>query len=215
MKKLVRWAVIAGLLLLSYIVACNLWVVQTTSHMIYSHPDSLPEYPVGLVLGTSHRLSSGDPNPNFEQRIETAVSLYRANKVRHFIVSGDNRTRYYNEPLEMKRALVARGIPAQSITLDYAGLRTLDSIVRSKKIFGQQQLIIVTQAFHTYRALFICRHNGIEAVALATPQPVSWRTLFREYLARAWVVIDLFVLDTQPRFLGKEEPLRLSDPTMP
>ena len=97
----------------------------------------------------------GSPNPFFEKRIETAAELYRIGKIDHFILSGDNRSMYYNEPMAMLKALLKKGVPASAITLDYAGLRTLDSIVRCKQIFGQNKIIIITQPFHSYRALFI------------------------------------------------------------
>lgn len=204
-------AVLSGGLVL--IIVLNTWVIRSTAHLIYEQPEAVPEYPVGLVLGTSHRLSSGSPNTYFEQRMDATVQLYRLGKIKHVIVSGDNRSKYYNEPLEMKKALMARGIPSAAITLDYAGLRTLDSIVRSKKIFGQQRIIIITQAFHAHRALFICRFEGIDAVALAagSERPDPWYSMLREYLARAMAVFDLYIFKTQPRFLGEREFLPLSE----
>gem|GEM_PF-4345032 len=98
--------------------------------------------------------------------MQTAAELYKQGKIVHFIVSGDNRTRYYNEPLEMQKALVKLGVPIAAITLDYAGLRTLDSIVRCKEIFGQDNITIITQPFHSYRALFISDYYDVNAVAL-------------------------------------------------
>lgn len=212
--KLVRRTLLTVLLgSIILLVALNVWVVRSTSNLIYTHPETVPAYPVGLVLGTSHRLSSGHPNPYFQQRIDAAAQLFLSGKIKHVIVSGDNRSRYYNEPLEMKKALIARGIPAEAITLDYAGLRTLDSIVRSKKIFGQNRLIIVTQSFHAHRALFICRFEGIDAVALAAGNEHAdpWHGMLREYLARAKAVFDLYIFNTQPRFLGEQEFLPLTD----
>ncbi|MEQ8424916.1 MAG: ElyC/SanA/YdcF family protein, partial [Cyclobacteriaceae bacterium] len=161
---------------------------------------------------TSHLLTSGAPNPFFDNRMSTAARLYKEGKIKHFIVSGDNRTRYYNEPLEMRKALVNLGIPSTSITLDYAGLRTLDSIVRSKEIFGQNEITIVTQNFHCYRALFICNYYGIDAVAYVAEEPASEhveKVHWREYLARAKAVLDLYVLKTSPRHLGQKEPIQL------
>jgi SanA protein len=138
--------------------------------------------------------------------------LFKQGKIKHFIVSGDNRTRYYNEPSEMKKALIKQGVPATAITLDYAGLRTLDSIVRSKEIFGQDEITIVTQTFHSYRALFISDYYEIDAVAYVTNEPESAdgeMVHWREYLARAKAVLDLYVLKTEPRHLGQKEPIQL------
>jgi SanA protein len=147
-----------------------------------------------LVLGTSHRMLSGVPNPFFANRIATAADLYSNGKVIHFILSGDNSTPYYNEPVEMKKALMRQGVPESAITLDYAGLRTLDSIVRCKEIFGQNSIIIITQPFHSYRALFISNYYHMDAVALVAQEPsqeISLQVYFREYFARTKAIFDL------------------------
>src|SRR5204862_2438607 len=149
------------------------------------------DHRVALVLGTSHRSVGGGPNPFFQHRIETAAELYQLGKIDHFILSGDNSTKFYNEPLEMRRALIKKGVPDSAITLDYAGLRTLDSVVRCKMIFGQHKITIITQLFHTYRALFISDYYGIDAVVLVADEPELERTFkvrIREYFARTKAV---------------------------
>ncbi|MEQ9415517.1 MAG: ElyC/SanA/YdcF family protein, partial [Cyclobacteriaceae bacterium] len=103
------------LLVILFVVVSNVWIVNSTSGKVYSNYDSLSNHKVALVLGTSHLLTSGAPNPFFDNRMETAAALFKNGKVKHFIVSGDNRTKYYNEPLEMKRALVKLGIPSSAI----------------------------------------------------------------------------------------------------
>ncbi len=128
---------------------------------------------VALVLGTRRTTPDGRwSNPHFAHRIEAAAALYRAGKVKRLLVSGDNHVRGYDEPSDMRDALVAAGVPAQAIALDYAGFRTLDSVVRAKEVFGQTSLVVVSEQFHNYRAVFICRHFGIDAVAYSA-EPVS------------------------------------------
>lgn len=201
---------IAALIVL--VVVANVWIVASTANNVYTDHKKIANNDVALVLGTSHLLTDGSPNPFFNDRMEMAALLYKEGKVRHFIVSGDNRTRYYNEPAEMMKALQKLGVPASSITLDYAGLRTLDSIVRCKEIFGQDHITIVTQDFHSYRALFISDYYGIDAIAYvpqsvpsSEPEMIQWR----EYLARAKAVLDLYILKTNPRHLGDKEPIQL------
>lgn len=192
------------------VLVANIWVVNSTSDKVYSNYDSLPSNDVAVVLGTANKLSSGKPNPYFEHRIKTAARLYQSSKVKYFIVSGDNRTRYYNEPIEMKKALVKSGVPDSVITLDYAGLRTLDTIVRCKEIFGQDTITIITQPFHCYRALFISNYYDMNAVAVMTEDPgaeSASRVYIREYFARAKAILDLYVFKTSPRHLGEKEPL--------
>jgi SanA protein len=189
----------------------NLWVVQSTADKVFSHTDVLPSNNVAVVLGTSHKLVNGKPNPFFEYRIKMATALFESGKVKHLIVSGDNRTRYYNEPLEMKKALMKSGVPDSVITLDYAGLRTLDTIVRCKEIFGQDTITIITQPFHCYRALFISNYYDMNAVAVMTEDPdpdSAIRVRIREYFARAIAVLDLYVFKTSPRHLGDKEPIK-------
>jgi SanA protein len=212
MKKWLKWLTLAALLLVLLVVAANLWVVLSTGNKVFSEVKDLPDHQVALVLGTSHRQTDGSPNLYFHNRIQMAAALYRGGKVTHFILSGDNRTIYYNEPMEMKKALVKEGVPDSVITLDYAGLRTLDSIVRSKEIFGQDKITIITQAFHCNRALFISRFYNIEAVAIQANEPspeVGVKIYLREYLARTKAIIDLYILKTPPHHLGEKEPLEI------
>jgi len=190
--------------------AGNIWVVKSTEDDVYFDLTKLPDHRVGLVLGTSHRTTNGASNPFFEKRIETAATLFKLGKIDHFILSGDNRSVFYNEPIEMRKALIKLGVPAEVITLDYAGLRTLDSVVRSKEIFGQDKIIIITQPFHSYRALFISHYYDMDAVAMVADGPDyddSIRVRIREYFARTKAILDLYVFNTAPRFMGEKEKL--------
>jgi len=212
-KIVKRIAKILGICLVAAVVmlvASNIWVVSSTQSLILTDYKNLPDSSLALVLGTSSRLTNGSPNPFFEDRIREAAKLYRLGKAKHFVLSGDNRTKYYNEPQEMRKALMKAGVPANCITLDYAGLRTLDSIVRCKEIFGQSKIVIVTQPFHCYRAIFISRYYGIDAVALETHTEIPKSSVYmREYFARAKAVLDLYVFKTEPRHLGNKEPLTI------
>ncbi len=200
-------------LLISAIVVialANIWVIVQTSGSLYENIADVPESKLALVLGTSKYMVGGGINPYFKNRIEAAVQLYRAGKVKHILVSGDNRTIYYNEPETMKKELLRSGIPEAHITLDYAGLRTLDSIVRSKEVFGQNRFTIVTQKFHGYRAIFISQFYNIETtcfIAGDVPITNSPLLMIREFLARPLAIIDLYLLKTSPKFLGDKEEL--------
>lgn len=211
-----RWArkiiIYSTFLIVLFFVGSNIWVVATTSKFVFSKSEELPNYPVALVLGTSNKTTAGTPNQFFEKRMDTAAALYKIGKIQHFIVSGDNRTKFYNEPFEMQKALVKRGVPTSAITLDYAGLRTLDSVVRCKEVFGQDKIIIITQPFHSYRALFISQFYEIDAVAMGASDPgldVSFKVKLREYFARSKAVLDLYFFRTSPRHLGPKEFIKL------
>ncbi|MBS1507886.1 MAG: YdcF family protein [Bacteroidetes bacterium] len=197
---------------LLFVVISNWWVIRSTQGKVVTDISSFNGPNVALVLGTSNKLRNGSTNPYFENRIKAAAELYHEGKVAHFILSGDNRSIYYNEPMDMKKALIVLGVPDSTITLDYAGLRTLDSIVRSKEIFGQNKITIITQPFHSYRALFISQFYEIEAVAVVAQEPntdAAINIYFREYFARTKAVLDLYILKTAPRHLGEKEPLSI------
>lgn len=214
LRILVKTMVVLAVIGLSTILMCNIWIVNSAKSNMYYAIDELPELDVALVLGTSDKLVSGEENPFFKARIDMAVQLYKSGKVKFLLVSGDNRSRYYNEPLKMKKALMEKGIPENVITLDYAGLRTLDSIVRCKEIFGQDNFVIITQSFHCHRALFLSKYHGINAIGMATtslPFSVTYKILLREILARTVAIWDTYVMNTQPRHLGDKEIINTGD----
>jgi len=184
---------------------CQWFVSHAGSGRIYTTVASIPAREVGLVLGTSAKLGNGGENPYFKNRIEATVELYHAGKIKHIIVSGDNRTAGYSEPADMRKALIAKGVPAGVITEDDAGLRTLDSIVRAKEIFSQDKFTIISQYDHDERALLIARHYNIDAIAYAAGDvSFSWAkgAHIREYFSRVKAILDLYILHTAPRHLG-------------
>lgn len=211
MKRVVTilgWGFVA---LLTIVVICNVWIYTSTHERVVHDASKLPVAKVAMVLGTSPNTVSGGVNPYFASRMESAAFLYTSGKVSHILVSGDNGTPYYNEPEKMKKALMKIGVPEEAITLDYAGFRTLDSIIRCKKVFGLNDIIIVTQPFHSYRALFISDYYEMNATAFVAPASSSGqlKVILREYLARTLAVWDLYVIHKDPKFLGEKETLTL------
>ncbi len=186
----------------------NWSVERTTASRIYESVDRVPARRVGVVLGTAPRTKRG-PNPFFERRLDAAAALYRAHKVRCLLVSGDHGTPYYNEVKAMRAGLIRRGVPRDRIALDHAGFRTLDSLVRARKVFGVTDAVVVTDGFHLPRALYLAGANGIDAVGFGSV-PVSTRVApwpaTRELAARALMMVDVAV-GRGPRFLGPHERL--------
>ncbi|HKJ86177.1 MAG TPA: ElyC/SanA/YdcF family protein [Spirochaetia bacterium] len=188
----------------------NMEVLRASEGRLYRDIREVPVNKVGLLLGTSQFGVDGHPNPYFTHRIRATAELYRAGKIRFIIASGDNEHLSYNEPLQMKKALIAEGIPEEAIVLDFAGFRTLDSVVRAGAVFGQNRLTIISQEFHTQRALYIAEHYSLDAVAYRAgdvPGYTGLRMHGRELLARTLAVLDLHVLRTEPRFLGEPIPV--------
>jgi len=188
------------------IIASNLIILLVSNRYLYGDIHDLPTGKTAVVLGTSRYLKGGAPNPWFHYRISAAAELYHSGKIEYLILSGDNRTRFYNEPEQMRRELIKYNVPDNAMYLDYAGLRTLDSMVRSKEIFGQDTIIVVSQKFHNQRAVFLARLNGIHATAYNAKSPDARqgiRTNFREVFARVKVFLDI-ISGKQPRHLGEQ-----------
>ncbi len=201
-----------GLFAVLFSYCCNTWIKKSTASSIYTSVDEIPENNVGLLLGTVRYLHSGRENYYFRYRIRAAADLYGKGKIKHIIVSGDNHIKSYNEPEDMQAALIEAGIPPDKITLDYAGFRTLDSVVRCKKVFLQEKFTVISQEFHNQRALFIARKMGIDAVAYNAEdvgKAYGRKTMAREYLAKVKAVIDLYILGKQPRFLGETISIKI------
>ena len=177
-----------------------------TKNFVSYDIQKLPNEKVGLLLGTSKILKSGWRNLYFFNRIDAAEQLYKSGKIKYILISGDNSTKDYSEPEDMQAELLKRGIPADKIVLDFAGFRTLDSVVRAKEIFGQNSFIIISQKFHNERAVFLAQHYGIKAYgfnAKDVNKYFGFKTKVREYFARAKVFVD-FLLGVEPKFGGEK-----------
>lgn len=171
---------------------------------------TVPAERVAIVLGAGLR-RDGTPSPMLAARIQAAVDLYEAGRVKKLLMTGDNSQPEYDEVTAMKRYAVTRGVPAGDITLDYAGFSTYDSCYRARVIFGVTEAIVVTQRYHLPRALYTCRELGIAAVGLGTadwgvfPAPLlEWYSL-REIVATTKAWWDVHVALPPPRFLGPYE----------
>ena len=184
----------------------NLTAIWVSRGRIFTEVAQVPRTRVGLVFGTTDRVAGRD-NLYFLYRIEAATRIWNAGKVETLIVSGDNSSRYYNEPGKMKHALVGRGIPADRIVCDFAGLRTLDSVVRAKEIFGADSILCISQRFQNERAIYLANANGIAAYGFAARDVEShdaFKTRFREVGARVKMWLDVNFLNTRPRHLGNK-----------
>lgn len=205
-KKILKsLGILAGLLLLALLL-CNQAINSSADGKTFDTTADIPKNKVGLVLGTSKKLSSGHPNPYYDYRINATVKLFKANKINFVLVSGDNGSRYYNEPTTFKKDLVEAGIPKDKIFLDYAGFRTLDSMVRAKVVFGLNEVTVISQKFHNERAIYLAERKGLKAIGFNAKDVSGQNGLkvhFREYFARVKVFLDLLA-NTQPKFFGEK-----------
>jgi SanA protein len=197
-------------------VAANWWICNAASGRIITDAHRLPFNEVGLVLGTSKFSGDGvSSNPFFEGRLNAAARLFHEGKVRRLLVSGDNGRKTYDEPSWMRDALVARGVPSEAITLDYAGFRTLDSMVRAEAVFGLKRFTIITDDFHEPRSVFLARSRGLDVVGFPS-EPVPWiwskKARTRELISRVRACLDVYVLHTDPKYFGPRVAIRAAAP---
>ncbi|MAN26030.1 MAG: protein SanA [Mesonia sp.] len=194
------FTVIIGVLII------DTYVSSSSSDKIYKETNKIPHKRVGLLLGTSKFLSNHQINLYYKYRIEAAAELFKAGKIEFILISGDNGSKNYNEPKLMKEDLMNKGIPEEKIYLDYAGFRTLDSVLRAKKVFGQNSFTIISQEFHNERAVFLAKSFQINAIAF-NAKDVSindgLKTQLREKLARSKMILDL-IFNVEPKYLGKK-----------
>ena len=207
MLKRMLWGLCGfGAMCIAFTVYANMAVEKAAAGRLYDNPDDIPHCRVALLLGTSPVGRTGGPNTYFTNRIATAAELYHAGKTDFILASGDNHIKDYDEPTAMRDALIAEGVPEERIILDFAGFRTLDSVVRAKEVFGCDSLTIISQADHNARALYLAEANGIHATAVAAPiwapRRVRIRLAIREWLARDKMMLDLW-FGKQPHFLGE------------
>lgn len=198
---------------LVFLLASNAWLVGVTSaRLVKPENGCTSDYEVALVFGTSQFLRSGRPNPHYYGRIDLAARLYQQGRIEHLLLSGDNRSQYYNEPAKMQQDLLERGVPLEAMTLDSAGFSTFDSLKRSRDVYGLHQLLLITQGYHLPRALFIADHLGLQTAGCAAQGP-EWSAMrkvwFREIAARIKTLGDLYIWQREPRILGDPQPINL------
>lgn len=189
------------------------WILVSlsASGQIYRNIDEIPERSVWLLLGTTPGINNS--NLYFRTRIEGAKELYERWKIRHILVSGDNATESYNEPEMMKAALVKAGIPESVITLDYAGFRTLDSVVRAKEVFSLTgNITLISQPFHVERALFIAKYTWIDAIGygVANVSPSLGIIPYIREIGARWLVLYDVLFSTQPAILWEKQDISIT-----
>ncbi|MEE4544411.1 ElyC/SanA/YdcF family protein [Streptomyces sp. V4-01] len=200
-RRMVRWAVAACVLAL----LPATWLRLADSGRVRTEAD-VPAEPVAVVFGAG--LYDGRPSPYLAHRLDAAVRLYRAGKVKVVLVSGDNSRASYDEPDAMRGYLTRHGVPRAKVVVDYAGFDTWDSCSRAKRIFGVDRAVLVSQGFHIRRALALCAAAGIDAYGVGVDEvhDATWYAGgAREVLAAGKALVDVAVRP-DPRFLGRREP---------
>lgn len=210
MRTLVTLLLGVVVVVFALVLGANTWVLLSARDAIVSEVTDAPTADAILVLGASV-YRSGAPSPILEDRLTTAIELYREGKSEKIIVSGDHGEDRNNEPKAMQRVLIGAGIPAENIFLDHAGFDTFDSVYRARDIFQARSLLIVSQSFHLPRAVFIGKKLGLEVTGVSSDlrnygEQTDRYNRVRETLARVKAVLDIW-LGAVPTYLGEPIPL--------
>ncbi len=204
MKKYLKYIILFIIFIIWVISISDFLTSYKAQGNIYVSIDDIPKNKVWLLLGTSKYIADGRRNLFYYYRIEATKELYNTWKIQYILVSWDNSTQQYNETDSMKEDLIYAWIPEENIYGDYAGFRTLDSVVRAKEIFRQESYTVISQEFHLERALFLARSEWIDAIWFAAkdvPVKLAPRVWIRERLARVKMMMDIVVW-VEPKFLG-------------
>lgn len=205
-RRLTKFALILIGILMPIIFFANFKIKSFASSKIYKDAKSIPYNKVGLLLGTSKYVSKGQLNLYYIYRIQAAVKLFKNKKISYILVSGDNGDKSYNEPKKIKEDLIKSGVPKDRIVLDYAGFRTLDSVIRASEVFGETNFTVISQQFHNERAIYLASKFGNNAIgfnATSVSKRYGLKVQIREYLARVKVFIDI-LFGVKPKFLGEK-----------
>lgn len=184
-------------------------ILTRTENKIYPDVESVPTVTVALVFGAG-LTRTGVPSAVLADRVVTAVELYKAGKVKKILMTGDNGRTSYDEVTAMKKLAIEKGVPAENITLDYAGFRTYDSCYRAKAIFGAEDVVAVSQYFHLPRIIYLCEARGIKTIGIVADKRQyqfanAWDR--REFIARAITWVEVNITKPKPKYLGKYEPI--------
>ena len=218
-RRLLRWTAVGiaatiGTVAL-VVTALNLLVTRSIDGLGYDDVATTPHRQVAIVFGAFVN-PAGTPSNALADRVDGAVALYKAGRVDHLLVTGDNSRPQYDEVTVMRDRAIAAGVPASAITRDYAGLDTYDSCTRAVQVFGVRDAVLVTQDYHLARALYVCRNAGIDVVGLRIPDwqhlaersPTVYPTgmalsyTAREWLARVKGVVESDITHPEPKVGG-------------
>ena len=206
-KKYLKYILLIPIIMIIIVFSINLYVIQSTKKQIKTNYSALENIDCIIVLGAG--VWGNDPSPMLEDRLLKGIELYNEKVASKIIMSGDHGQTEYDEVNIMKEYAIKNGVPSKDIFMDHAGFSTYESIYRAKEIFGAKNIVIVTQKYHLYRALYIANQLGLNAYGVnADPRRYGGQLYreIREILARNKDFVKA-IFKPEPTYLGEIIPI--------
>lgn len=208
MKKIIKYLIILILVIIIIILSVNLYVISSTKMNIKTI-EELKNEDIDCIIVLGAGVKGDNPSPMLEDRLLTGIDLYTENISNKIIVSGDHGKEYYDEVNVMKKYLIDKEIPSEDIFMDHAGFSTYDSIYRAKEIFRAKKVVIVTQDYHLYRALYIAKELDLDAYGVIANRREYHSQLQRDIREIAARIKDFIMCIFKPesKYLGEIIPV--------
>lgn len=209
MKKVLKYGTIAIAIMVTIIIGINLYVKISTNKQIVKEADYTKLSNIDCIIVLGAGIWNNEPSPMLEDRLLEGINLYKNNVSNKIIMSGDHGRVEYDEVNIMKNYAIERGVKSEDIFMDHAGFSTYESIYRAKEIFKAKRIVIVTQKYHLYRALYIAKQLDLEVYGVgADPRQYVGATYreIREILARDKDFIKC-IFKPEPTYLGETIPV--------
>jgi len=200
-KRILQFLLPIITLVLFIVLVINYWVLSFSKKDIFVDIKNIPKIEVWLVFWASVKRNL-TPSDILKDRLDVAVKAYKLWKIKKIIVSGDNWTKTYNEPLAMEKYLISKWVKKEDIYLDYAGFDTYDSLYRAKYVFWVGKVILFTQDFHLKRAIYLAKRLWFEKVIWVSTNLHNYKANsynnIREILARVKAFLDVEINHSKP-----------------
>ena len=206
-KKIIKYIIIIMLLIIVILLSTNIYVKLSTKGRIIDDYNELNDIDCILILGAGVR--NNRPSLMLEDRLQKGLELYNNNVSSKIIVSGDHGRKDYDEVNIMKEFLTQNNVSSSDIFMDHAGFSTYDSIYRAKEIFKTKKIVIISQEYHLYRALFIADKLGLEAYGVKAEPKEYYGDVYREIREVIARIKDFFkvIIKPKPTYLGETIPV--------
>ncbi len=208
-KNLIYKLIVLVSLLLATPILINAYILQQGENQINTTSAQVAPAETAIVLG-ARVYSNGNASPVLMDRLDTAIELYQAGKVKKLLLTGDHGQTNYDEVNNMRKYVLSKGVPDVDIFMDHAGFSTYESMYRARDVFAVKKAVVVTQQFHLPRALYIARAMGLEVSGIVADKRdyVGMDYLeLREFLARNKAFLQLHILHSKPTYLGPVIPI--------